>query len=316
MTIDSETKARFNLPGEWLIGAVCPVCGHTKLSIERNPEHPDQMICKLCASSFEIAQDGELIRLCQYPNRSPSELANRWVKPSKIKEIAFRVQTENEQLSRQKVVDIPLRVQAIRLAKLGNPPQKIREILLRSTNAGPEEIDTVLVTASKEVKKEKKGNFIFWVMGAVIFALFVIIFIELQPGISRETKNNVAGGTQEDNSFNVSSLPGPLQTLIPKGVKVLAPDPVVVQKVDELSQPQVKCPQSPGEAAQLFGGAMESWSPGNMGGWVLVSFKTVDIYLPSNMSAGYLEVSGSPEMTTVLGPATIENVNFLAVSCQ
>jgi hypothetical protein len=62
---------------------------------------------------------------------------------------------------------------------------------------------------------------------------------------------------------------------------------------------------------------MQDWSAGTQGiGWIMISLQTQTITVPKDMSAGYLEVSGSPEMSSAIGPVVIQNVNFVAVSCQ
>jgi hypothetical protein len=71
------------------------------------------------------------------------------------------------------------------------------------------------------------------------------------------------------------------------------------------------------DAAALFGGQPDDWQfDRDNNGWILIVVgQPITLRVPANMSAGYLVAADSLEMRSELGPATIHNVNFAAVSC-
>jgi hypothetical protein len=342
MPTDTASTARFTIPDDWLIGATCPVCGYPKLIIEHFHDQPDQLACSVCATHYQVAQDGVHVRLLKFSSRLPQDLGERWLKPAEISEIALRIRREADASAptTQPAGEISLALRAKRLAELGNPPQKIREILLRLPGVAPAQVDEVLTPVEKKVAH--KGGSVLWVITTALLTVMILVVVVMlilpMLGAKKDsttnngapnnnvTENNTNGSTNNNNTnntknnspfFDPTTLPAPLQTLIPAGMKILKPTPVTVRQLDPKTQPQVRCPGSPGEAAKLFGGSMQDWSAASQGiGWIMISLQTQTITIPKDMSAGYLEVSGSPEMSSVIGPAVIQNVNFVAVSCQ
>ena len=68
----------------------------------------------------------------------------------------------------------------------------------------------------------------------------------------------------------------------------------------------------------MFGGPAASWSFDRQEhDWILIlADKPASIRVPANMSAAFLVIGQTLEMRTTCGPATVNNVNFIAVSCQ
>jgi hypothetical protein len=339
MPADTASTARFTIPDDWLIGATCPVCGYPKLVIERYHNQPDQLSCSVCATHYEVAQDGEHVRLRKFSSRLPQDLAERWVKAVEIGEIATRIRREADAPAppTQPGGEISLALRAQRLAELGNPPQKIREILLKLPGVTAAQVDEVLTPVEKKVAH--KGGSVLWVLTTALLVVMIVVVIGMlilpmlgpkkdSTTVNGASNNNVtannANGTTNNNQtsdqspfLDPTTLPAPLQTLIPAGIKIIKPTPITVRQLDPKTQPQERCPKTPGEAAKLFGGNMKDWSAGTQGvGWVMISLQAQSITIPKDMSAGYLQVSGAPEMASVIGPVVIENVNFVAVSCQ
>ena len=326
MPTDTASTARFSIPDDWLIGAICPVSGYPKLTIERYHDQPDQLSCSVCATHYEGAHDGEHVRLRKFSSRLPQDLGERWVKPVEIGAIAIRVRREADAAAQagQPGGEIPLALRAQRLAELGNPPQKIREILLRQSGVTPDQVDEVLTPVKKKVAR--KGGSVLWVIMMTMLAgmILVVVSMLILPMLEAKKDSPMVNGAPSNNNandqstfLNPTTLPAPLQTLIPAGMKILQPTPITVKQLDPKTQPQERCPRSPGEAAKLFGGNMKDWSPDTQGfGWIMISLSAQTITIPKAMSAGYLQVSGAPEMASVIGPVVIENVNFVAISCQ
>lgn len=114
---------------------------------------------------------------------------------------------------------------------------------------------------------------------------------------------------------NSSGLPSWVATLVPSGITVLnVPTPSVESK----GPPSAPCPTTSAQASALFGGPAGSWSFSHQEqGWILIlADKPTSIRIPDGMSAGYLVIGETLEMRSALGPATVNNVNFIAVSCQ
>jgi hypothetical protein len=112
-----------------------------------------------------------------------------------------------------------------------------------------------------------------------------------------------------------SGLPDWVRQLVPEGITVIN---VPTPSVDDQGPPISDCPSTATAAEALFGGRSNDWSyHGDTGGWILVlADNPATIRVPANMSAGYLVLGNSLEMRSALGPATIHNVNFVAISCS
>jgi len=110
-------------------------------------------------------------------------------------------------------------------------------------------------------------------------------------------------------------VPDWIRALIPPGITVLGiPTPSVAQS----GPPSADCPFTSELAAALFGGDSANWSfDAENNGWFMTAFaQPITVRVPLNMSAGYLVVGETLEFRNVHGPATITNVNFIAVSCD
>jgi hypothetical protein len=112
-----------------------------------------------------------------------------------------------------------------------------------------------------------------------------------------------------------SGLPDWVSQLVPPGITVIN---VPTPSVDTHGPPDSICPATSNGAAALFGGRSQDWTfHGDTGGWILIlAADPATIQVPANMSAGYLVFGNNLEMRSTLGPATIHNVNFIAISCS
>jgi len=212
MPTDTASTARFSIPDDWLIGATCPVCGYSKLIIERYHDQPDQLLCSVCATHYEIAQDGEHVRLHKFSSRLPQDLSERWVKPVEIGAIAIRVRREADAAAHagQSGGEISLALRAQRLAELGNPPQKIREVLLRLPGVTPAQVDKVL--APMEKKAARKGGSVLWVITTTLLAVMILAVVGMlilpmleakkdSPMITGAPGNNVTDNNNSSRTY-------------------------------------------------------------------------------------------------------------------
>jgi hypothetical protein len=109
-------------------------------------------------------------------------------------------------------------------------------------------------------------------------------------------------------------LPAWVRDLVPDGISIIN---VPTPSVSAEGPASADCPRTTGEAVALFGGELEHWQfDRDNAGWILIVVGSpITIRIPANMSAGYLVAGDTFEMRSLLGPATLTNVNFAAVAC-
>ena len=114
---------------------------------------------------------------------------------------------------------------------------------------------------------------------------------------------------------NSTGLPAWVATLVPNAITAIN---VPTPSVDPKGPAGAPCPATSAQASALFGGPAGSWSFNHQEqGWILIlAGAPTSIRVPAGMSAGYLVIGKTLEMRTTQGPATVNNVNFIAVSCQ
>ncbi len=114
---------------------------------------------------------------------------------------------------------------------------------------------------------------------------------------------------------NSTGLPAWVATLVPSAITAIN---VPTPNVDPKGPPSAPCPATSAQASALFGGPAGSWSFNHQEqGWILIlADRPTSIRIPDGMSGGYLVIGDRLEMRTAQGPATVNNVNFIAVSCQ
>lgn len=215
-------------------------------------------------------------------------------------------------------------LRALELQRLGNTENEVRSILERSSGLTPEEVAQVIKSLDKPEERKRSSRILFAFL-AIALAIFSMIAWWFLSSITQEVPANQEPGAVETESSSLlpgelvsaESLPAPLQTLIPNGIRILNDAPAVeISSVDEL--PVTTCPKSKTEAATLFGGPAEDWNTEEKNnGWVLVTQRqSVVIKVPTNMTAGYLVFEKGPEMRSVAGPAIVRNIYMISISCQ
>jgi hypothetical protein len=147
---------------------------------------------------------------------------------------------------------------------------------------------------------------------ALFGALFPPTATPLPATVTARAATRAAAATEAALSGN--TLPSWLQQLVPDGVTIInVPTPSV-----ELTGPgDAACPLLGLDAAALFGGDAANWQyDRDNQGWILiVPGQPITLRVPANMSVGYLVAAETLEMRSELGPVTIHNVNFAAISC-
>ncbi len=132
----------------------------------------------------------------------------------------------------------------------------------------------------------------------------------LFPATATLSANDLATGDAKK-----SKLPPWLATLVPSSITVIN---VATPSLDPNGPPKSACPATAAEASVLFGGPADSWSfSRQLQGWIFIlADNPTSIRIPANMTAGYLVLGDSLTMLSAVGPVTIHNVNFVAVSCE
>ena len=150
-------------------------------------------------------------------------------------------------------------------------------------------------------------------MAAIVVALLALIVI---GGIAFSFRSKIFP------SSATSATAGPTQKPTPTGVAgflMSLPTPVVqAAPSPAFGGTPSRCPGSTQEAASLFGGQASDWTyKPDAGGWIMTTIKAQTVQVPAGMLAGYLQFGeGGANMSQVDGPATIRNVNFVAITCQ
>ena len=318
-----STQAREFIPEEWSRGTVCPVCGMSTLAIDHQPGEADQILCKQCTTAFEVSKDGFFIRLVAYPSILPEGLGERWLRPFEVRSMAvegIEARQKREEAARHETpVTRPPDVQELvergeGLLALGNSVEKIREILHHVPGVTPEMREEAMAKLAKSPSRPRESAWLTIGILVVIVLILVVGVGALFFGRNLQASVGIPTATQAA-LIDPAALPAPIQTLLPKGARIVQPPPVKVISGEQAGPPATGCPRSNAEAAALFGGKAADWRPGQ-GGWIIVSVDLLTLKVPANMSAGVFTMEGVPEMRNILGPATLENVNFVAISCN
>ncbi len=197
--------------------------------------------------------------------------------------------------------DLVLR--ARKLYSLGNSRERVRGILEGIPGATPTQVEQALA----EIGAHEQGRraALFWIAIALMLILVVLIGLTVALGMRQQAL----------------STPQPQQTGLPSSILSL-----VGSNSGLLNLPQVKvtrheangkksaCPSQPSNAAHLFGGEEGKWSITAFG-WTFFSSKAETLYLPEGMSGEYPVFKENPVWERVAGPATLENVIYLNISC-
>lgn len=222
------------------------------------------------------------------------------------------------------------------LLRLGNSPNQIRLILSR-LNVTTEQVDAALAAIESKTRQQQKADSTYiWILGGTAVMFFAVIIVGVyavgsQPVVtatpvptSSITNRSVPTVTTSVQVLAQTLAPNiPLQllpSLIPSDVPanfMLATPVVVAQPTRGSGSVGTGCPSSETEAAKVFGGEADSWAYDRQtNGWTLTSVaNTVTITVPEGFTAGYLVLVNGPEMRSVDGPATLEGINFVALSC-
>jgi len=223
------------------------------------------------------------------------------------------------------------------LLKLGNSPARIRTIL-SGLNATPEQVDEAMTTIEVAQRLRTRSDSTYlWILGGVTVLFFITIFLAgywrlvANAPVATPTSKAVAPGgsgprPQPTSTLSVQYMAQtlapniPIQmlpSLIPSNIPanfMLATPAVVKEATKGIA---TNCPTNELGAAELFGGTPKDWSfDRQTNGWTMTAIgPSVTIHVPEGMRGGYILLVNGPEMRSVEGPATLNDINFIAISC-
>lgn len=311
---------RENIPAEWAHRGNCPICnGVNSLGVQHFPEAPDQFVCQDCETAFELHSNSSKIRVMALPEvLKPAwmEVINRWMSPEEIRRLYQRysavsqppTEDPEEQVPELKLTNREVMFQALELQRLGNSFEKI-EMLLFQAGATPQQVAGALQRLKQsKAKTSRRRGCMFWGMGIVAVSILLLI-----AGVLWLTSRPVTPDIEGQPTTIVDSLlpafdPG---EIVSEFVNI--PTPHVVKSGPGVS----RCPANAQQAAELFGGEEEYWTKeSGFNAWAMVSTSApITVRVPENMYAGYMKLD-SMGMISVQGPATIQNLNFVIITCN
>ena len=215
------------------------------------------------------------------------------------------------------------------LYALGNSAQQIRSSFKDADAFSPADINVIMaeIEALEKKKHASQRKRLIIILAIVFFFILciiscVVVTQTLRTGVDinltdiTQTSPTVSLGAK--NRIQKEQLPEPLRTFVPAGVSIINPPTPQVQLLPPAIGQSGRCPRIPLEAAQLFGGSAGTWQAADMDrGWMYIAKDPVTITVPANMSAGYLVFGlSNMEMRSVTGPAVIQNVFMITISCE
>jgi hypothetical protein len=339
----SEINPRQSIPPEWGEKARCPVCSATGLCVARQVNSADQLQCRACGLSFEVEQDGNRLRITHWPTSRPGLTGWVWLTVGELQALVnqavpapvpvqpagalqkqappaamnngatVRTQNGSESTTRpaaaaqqtgRPLPEAPELVARIRkLRSLGNSYPQIRAVLTETIPDPAQRKAALQIAASVERQDQGQQQNKLWTLFGIVAILGLVlvgVVIFLQK-----------------NSAVQSSVVAPVQATLGSDIvqTLRLATPVVHQYAADSNLHLAVCPKRPRDAASLFGGRMEDWRSSN-GGWIMLNpTKSVTLNIPYGMTAAYMVVSDHFTLAEVQGPATMENVYYIAVSC-
>jgi hypothetical protein len=316
------------IPEAWGARGHCPACGTAPLRVVHLPDPADYLICPKCELSFEVEANAGNIRVKNVPELlgfAEGELHFHWVKPARLRELL-----DNRKALIEKPVgtvapgalsDEEVWNRMLSLYHLGNTPKMV-ELIVMQAGATREQAEAAFARLKKRSEQDTRNQVRkFWILGGIIAVLAIVLVggwafamnrinAELQQGISHPAAQNPAASPLE----MLNALPDALKPAFLKA------GPVQVQQQPLLlnGTKLTKCPTTPSAAAALFGGDAQAWSiPKETDkAWQMVGTGApATIKVPAGMVAGIIDPK-TFNFSSVNGPATIYNVNFIAIMCD
>jgi hypothetical protein len=328
MVIDDNRKRtdllpRQDIPDAWATKGRCPLCTNFSLKVVHLKGNPDYLLCSPCEFSFEVEMNTGIIRLKNIPEKLgfvEDELRHNWVHPSVfprlLEERSAIIQKKATAVPKQELTDEIVWERMLGLYRLGNQPKMIEFTLLQS-GATQGQIETASLRLKQWAEQDQKqqGQKL-WVVAGVTAILIICLVAGGWLFTTNQINSQLAQGRANPATDNQPNLPLQVLNNLPDGIKpeFLKSPPARVERV---GPDPTRCPTNATVASQLFGGDSAGWQPGGQPDtWQMITTgKPATIRIPRGMYAGYID-NTTFVFTSADGPATIYNVNFVAISCQ
>lgn len=320
------------IPIAWAARGACPLCGASPLTLEP----PDRLACGRCGLAFEVEAGGARLHLVRLPAQVQGAADAEWRTAAEVRgwlETLVQAGCPSAQVDVEPVPPLAgppaepamptpaeARAQARGLFALGHSLPQIDGILRRSGVWSPEQIAAALaelepLVAAGRARQRRQA----WLLAGLGFGLIAVVLTGLAIYLSLlGASPAVPAPPATVGAAGAGNWPAALQTLVPPGARLVNPTPAVQRLTGAAAAGAHVCPQSPEEAAGLFGGLAKDWRYDQASaGWLMFSaLDMVTVQVPAKMVAGYMRIGESLDMVQVDGPATISGVNMIVITCE
>jgi hypothetical protein len=319
-----DFSALKDIPDAWAERGTCPACGAKPLKVVHFSDIPDYFLCSKCEMSFEVETNFKAIRVKNIPEKLEfveEKLRYHWVELSTLRHYLNNRQALIQEKAglaapATSLSDDEVWSRMLSLYRLGNKPKMIQFILIQA-GATQEQADAAFIRLKRWSEQETRGlNRKFWLVGGVTFFLIFVMMAGTVFTVNR-MKAQLEEKASNPSATNPSMLPMDALKLLPDVIKPeFLKSPAAT--VEQTGPASARCPVRPDDAAKLFGGRADSWQPGNQpDSWQMMDATGAPntIRVPAKMYAGYID-NKTFVFSSADGPATIHNVNFVAIMCQ
>jgi len=315
----TSTQVRQNIPDDWSQKVTCPLCAVFKMQVVHPLFGPDQLRCDSCGISIELELGGDHIHVMEWPDGHTAlqeDVADRWINVEELRTLVHLLAVRqragmstpnpNQRVNEELLAEVSRTVESLR--GLGNPPAQILAIL-EENEVDPQRIEAAreAVNRLERTERELRARRLrfFLLLAGVILILMIGAGIVISSAFPGKTDGS-------SDSHQVPVIPYLVKALhlgTPVTEPTTTPEGTASGKISG-------CPNSPAEAAAMFGGQVDKWSSPSSTGWVmLTTSQTATIFVPKNMSAGYLQFSNQLSLIQVDGPTTLTDIYYVAIRC-
>ncbi len=181
----NQPVARPVIPDDWGPRASCPICSQAGLRVRHFSESADQLTCNRCGSSFEIEQNGSLIRLMETAPGLQPFIGGRWISMDEVR-LAVRQKTKPNQQPQPEIHLPPprgippnlstLTATARQLHRLGNSTTDVRKSLKNTAAMSPKQVEEVMQQIdSMERQRMVKQRRTFLVYAIIVLIIIMVV---------------------------------------------------------------------------------------------------------------------------------------------
>jgi hypothetical protein len=318
------------------------LCQHHGLSVQHRSPEPDQFRCGSCHLAFELAETGSSLHVTHWPAALDEldGLAEDWLSADELQSLAHKIavripkaatgdphmpaihpspamaaieppskpikQDEIPHASQSVSDELVIRIRGLRAT--GRNQHQIRRILLQEGKS-PDELNAAFRIVDGQEKQEHKRQKSKLLWSLVMTALFLLVCF-ISTGILVQLP-------AEDKPQIVAAAQATLAPSIAESLHLNTPVVSYSNNPPPAAYSISGCPRYADQAALLFGGDAANWSspPGSNGWFMIDPTGSNRVYVPAEMTAAYMQVGDQIVLVEVRGPANMDNVSYVAISC-